>query len=179
MAAVEKLLTAALVEIRTEDPENWAALFCMNAYYAELDSRFESGFQSELSLTLGSDDLTEPAGLLVVAYLRNEPIGCGALKFRDGGLADVKRMWLAPEIRGREIGRRLLEDLESRARSRGRHSLRLDTHRHLEEAISLYRTSGLRAVAAYNQEPYANHWFMKRLSRTSSFARKVTKTKRK
>ena len=93
----------------------------------------------------------------MVTYLRNEPIGCEALKFRDGGLADVKRMWVAPEVRGLGIGRRLLGDLESRARSRGCHSLRLDTNRHLEEAISLYRTSGFREMAAYNQEPYANH----------------------
>ena len=86
---------------------------------------------------------------------------------------------MTPAARGRGIGRRLLDDLESRARSRGCHSLRLDTNRHLEEAISLYRTSGFREVAAYNKEPYANHWFIKRLSKTSSFARKATKAKRK
>lgn len=166
MATVGKLLTTPLVEIRVEGPESRGARFCMNAYYTELDSRFESGFDRELSLTLGSDDLTESAGLLAVAYLRNEPIACGALRFRDGGVADVKRMWVAPQARGLGIGRRLLEELESRARSRGCHLLRLDTNRHLEVAINLYRTSGFREVAAFNKEPYAHYWFEKRLSRS-------------
>jgi DNA-binding MarR family transcriptional regulator/GNAT superfamily N-acetyltransferase len=178
MTTVEKLLTRALVEIRVEGPETRGSLFCMNAYYAELDSRFETGFDRELSLTLGRDDLTEPAGLLAVAYLRNEPIACGALKFRDGGVADVKRMWVAPQARGLGIGRRLLEELESRARGRGCSLLRLDTNRHLEVAISLYRTSGFREVAAFNKEPYAQYWFEKRLSKSTP-VKKVPKVKRK
>jgi DNA-binding MarR family transcriptional regulator/GNAT superfamily N-acetyltransferase len=179
MATVEKLLTEALVEIRSEDPESRAALYCMNSYYAELDSRFEAGFHPETSLTVSSDDLTLPAGLLLVAFLRNEPVGCGALKFQGDDSANVKRMWVAPEARGLGIGRRLLNELENQARSRGLKSVRLDTNRRLDEAISLYQSSGYKEIAAYNKEPYAHHWFEKQLTKSGSSARKSLKTKRK
>jgi hypothetical protein len=39
--------------------------------------------------------------------------------------------------------------------------LRLETNQALEEAIALYRSSGYREVAAFNDEPYAHHWFEK------------------
>jgi hypothetical protein len=41
--------------------------------------------------------------------------------------------------------------------------LRLETNGSLAEAISLYRTSGYREVDAFNDEPYAHHWFEKTL----------------
>jgi DNA-binding MarR family transcriptional regulator/predicted GNAT family N-acyltransferase len=179
MATVEKLLTEALVDIRVEDPESRAALYCMNAYYAELDTRFEAGFHPELSLTVGGDDLREPSGLLLVAFLRNEPVGCGAIVFASETLATLKRMWVAQEARGLGIGRRILAELENRARSRGTKSLRLDTNRRLEEAINLYQTSGFHEVGAFNTEQYAHHWFEKPLSKSAPSPRKSAKGKRK
>jgi hypothetical protein len=41
--------------------------------------------------------------------------------------------------------------------------LRLETNKALTEAQSLYRSSGYREVRAFNDEPYAHHWFEKRL----------------
>jgi hypothetical protein len=41
--------------------------------------------------------------------------------------------------------------------------LRLETNRALAEAIALYRAAGYREVAAFNDEPYAHHWFEKSL----------------
>ena len=72
-------------------------------------------------------------------------------------------MWVAPAARGTGLGRRLLADLEARARDHGCTRVRLDTNRTLTEAIALYRTSGYREVAAFNDEPYAHHWFEKTL----------------
>jgi DNA-binding MarR family transcriptional regulator/GNAT superfamily N-acetyltransferase len=179
MTTVEKLLTEALVDIRVEDPESRAALYCMNAYYAELDTRFDAGFHPEVSLTVASDDLNGQSGLLLVAYLRNEPVGCGAILFQSQTLAMVKRMWVAPEARGLGIGRRILADLEDRARSRGIKSLRLDTNRRLDEAINLYQTSGFHEVSAFTKEPYAHHWFEKPLTKSTPTPRKSAKAKRK
>jgi ribosomal protein S18 acetylase RimI-like enzyme len=73
-------------------------------------------------------------------------------------------MWVAPEARGLGLGRRLLQELERHARDTGVEVLHIETNRALTEAIELYRSSGYREVEAFNDEPYAHHWFEKRLS---------------
>ena len=73
-------------------------------------------------------------------------------------------MWLAPEMRGLGVGRRLLEALEHAACERKMRAIRLDTHESLTEAIRFYRVSGYREVARYNDNPYAHHWFTKTLT---------------
>ena len=57
--------------------------------------------------------MTPPAGLLLVALLDGEPVGCGALKLHGDRPADIKRLWVAPAARGLGVGRRLLADLEA------------------------------------------------------------------
>ena len=72
-------------------------------------------------------------------------------------------MWVAREARGLGLGRRLLRELERHAKEAGAQVVRLETNRTLTEAIQLYRNSGYREVPAFNDEPYAHHWFEKRL----------------
>jgi GNAT superfamily N-acetyltransferase len=152
-----------LVEVGVEDPRSAAARFCLQSYFAELDTRFDSGFDPGQSISADPSELTEPAGLLLVARLRGEPIGCGALKLHGAEPAEVKRMWVAPEARGLGVGRRILEELERHARHRGVAVLRLETNRTLREAAGLYRSAGYAEVAPFNDETYAHHWFEKRL----------------
>lgn len=78
-------------------------------------------------------------------------------------------MWVAPEARGLGVGRRLLEELERLARDRGAAAVRLETNRALTEAIALYRRTGYVEVEAFNEEPYAHHWFEKRLNDLDRF----------
>ena len=79
------------------------------------------------------------------------------------GVGELKRMWTAPEARGLGIARRLLAALEARAREAGLTRLHLETNRTLKEAQALYRRAGYQEVAPFNDEPYAHHWFEKRL----------------
>ena len=151
------------VEIDVEDPESAAARACLTAYVRELDGRFDAGFDPGRSIPADADELREPAGLFLVARLRGEPVGCGALKLHGPEPAEIKRMWVAPVARGAGIGRRILDALEDHARKRGVSVLRLETNRTLEEAIGLYRSAGYAEVDAFNDEPYAHHWFEKRL----------------
>jgi hypothetical protein len=65
MATVERLLTPQLVEIAPEDPTSGAARFCPQSYFAELDTRFDDGFDPDMSIRAESDDLVPPAGLLL------------------------------------------------------------------------------------------------------------------
>ena len=163
MAEVERLLVASAVQVSVRDPRHPDARFCLRAYFSELARRFDGGFDPARSIPADDDELTPPAGLLLVATLHGEPAGCGALKFHDGAPAEIKRMWVTPAARGLGLGRRLLTELEARAAAHGVRTLRLETNRSLGEAIGLYRAAGYREVAAFNDEPYAHHWFEKTL----------------
>lgn len=81
----------------------------------------------------------------------------------EGDTVEIKRMWTAPDARGLGIARRVLRWLESKAREAGLTRLRLETNRALMEAQALYLGEGYREVAPFNAEPYAHHWFEKRL----------------
>jgi GNAT superfamily N-acetyltransferase len=160
--------TADIVEVSEVDPADPAARYCLRQYFSELDRRFETGFDPTRSIPADDHEMRPPRGLFLVASLRAEPIGCGALKFKGGAPPYLKRMWVAESARGLGIGRRLLAELEKRAAEHGARTVRLETNKALTEAISLYRSSGYVEVAPFNDEPYAHHWFEKQLSPTST-----------
>ena len=164
MVDVEQLLTAAMVEVAPIDPAHRHAQHCLQAYFSELDGRFEMGFDPALSIPVDTEELRPPAGLLLVASLRADPVGCGALRFHGKEPAEIKRMWVAKPARGLGIGRRLLGELEDRAAQHGSPAVRLETNKTLTEAISLYRSAGYLEVDPFNDEAYAHLWFEKRIS---------------
>lgn len=163
MAEVDRLLTAATVTLDAVDPDHPDAQHCLRAYFAEVQERFDTGFDPALSLLPDVSELRWPRGLFLVAKLHGEPVGCAGLKLPTGAPAEIKRMWVAPQVRGVGLARRLLADLEARAAEHGRDVLRLDTNKALTEAIGLYHAYGFREVAPFNDEPYAHHWFEKRI----------------
>jgi DNA-binding MarR family transcriptional regulator/GNAT superfamily N-acetyltransferase len=164
MVEVERLLSASMVTIGVEDPTTPDAQWCIAQYFAELNARFEAGFDPSISISADAHELTPPAGALLIARLREQPVGCGALKFHADAPAELKRMWVAPAVRGLGVGRRLLHELEQQAKATGARVIRLETNRTLSEAIELYRRNGYREVEAFNHEPYAHYWFEKQLS---------------
>jgi DNA-binding MarR family transcriptional regulator/GNAT superfamily N-acetyltransferase len=164
MRAVERLMTAAAIELRVVDPAEADARRCLRAYFAELNRRSEIPFDPAQGTSAEPHELRAPSGAFLVAYLGEEPIGCGAVKHHPGALSEIKRMWVAESARGLGIGRRLLEALERLALERGTASVRLDTNENLVEAIAMYRSSGYREIPRFNDEPFAHHWFEKALS---------------
>lgn len=163
MVQVERLLIASMVQITVADPTSQDGRWCIEHYFTELGERFETGFDPTRSISAQAHELMPPSGLLLVAYLREEPVGCGAVKFHENTVGELKRMWVAPRARGLGLGRRLLEALEHEAREAGMTILHLETNRTLIEAIELYRHAGYQEVEAFNDEPYAHHWFEKHL----------------
>jgi GNAT superfamily N-acetyltransferase len=162
MAEVERLLTATRVEIAPADPAGGAARHCLEAYAAELDRRFDGGFDPGAWSPVDDDVMRPPRGLLLLATLRETPVGCGVLRHHDGGWTEIKRVWISPDVRGLGVGRRLMGELEARAAAHGPLA-RLDTNGALGEAVAMYRASGWTEIDAYNDNPYAHHWFEKRL----------------
>jgi DNA-binding MarR family transcriptional regulator/GNAT superfamily N-acetyltransferase len=163
MATVERLLAGAMVELRLTDPEHPDARACLHAYFAELNRRWPAGYDPAAGVSAEPDELRPPAGAFLVAYLHGEPVGCGGVKHLKDGPSDIKRMWVADAARGRGVARRLLAELEDHARRSGATVARLETNRVLTEAIALYRSAGYEEVAPFNDEPFAHHWFARRI----------------
>ena len=163
MTDVERLLRAAAVEIRIEKPDSADAVWCLDQYSRELAQRFEGGYDPNQTRAVSTGELTPPAGCFLVARLDGRPIGCGALKVGPDNIAEIKRIWVLGAVRGLGVGRRILQTLEENAWGYGAALLRLDTNRALKEAQALYRATGYREVAPFNDEPYAHHWFEKTL----------------
>jgi ribosomal protein S18 acetylase RimI-like enzyme len=77
-------------------------------------------------------------------------------------------MWVDRAHRGLGIAGRILDALERHASARGHATVRLYTNRSLDEAKALYRSRGYTEIPRYNDDPYADHWFEKRLSASST-----------
>jgi DNA-binding MarR family transcriptional regulator/GNAT superfamily N-acetyltransferase len=162
MAEIERLLRMAAIDIAVEAPEHPDSRWCLEQYFAELAVRFEEGFDPGKG---GHDpaDMHPPAGWILVARLDGEPVGCGVLKRLDDRTGEIKRVWTAPSARGMGVGGRLMDRLEGLAREAGFGLVRLDTNRALTEAQAMYAKRGYAAIGRYNDNPYAHHWFEKRV----------------
>jgi GNAT superfamily N-acetyltransferase len=153
------------VSIEPADPSSDESQGLLAEYFAELVRRFPDGFDPEAgSTTADPAELSPPRGVfLVVREDDGSAVGCGGVKLIDSGTAEIKRMWLHPSTRGRGLGALLLEALEDTARELGAGHGVLDTNATLEAALGMYRRHGWREVPAYNDNPYATHWFAKEL----------------
>ena len=163
MGEVERLIRAAAVKVRRASPGSAVSRWCLGEYYRELGERFEGGFDPAEGNSDGDKELIPPAGDFVVAWLAGEPVGCGGLKREAGSAGEIKRVWTAPSARGIGVARKVLRALEAVARKQELGTLRLDTNRALNEARAFYRSEGYQEIARYNDNPYAHHWFEKRL----------------
>ncbi|HEY0662253.1 MAG TPA: helix-turn-helix domain-containing GNAT family N-acetyltransferase [Lysobacter sp.] len=163
MAEVECLMRAAGVVVEVSDPAGDDARACIDAYLREIDTRFDAGFDPARGPTADPGELVPPTGAFLLARGDGEALGCGALKVIGAGIGEIKRMWVAPAARGLGIAQRLLDALEQQAVAMHLHTLRLDTNKSLTEALALYANNGYREIARYNDNPYADHWFEKRV----------------
>ncbi|MBV9417127.1 MAG: MarR family transcriptional regulator [Solirubrobacterales bacterium] len=163
MRTVRRLLTTAEIEVSRVDAGSEDAQRCINAYVAELNRRSSIPYDPAAGVSAEPHEMNPPAGLFLVAYLHGEAVGCGGVKHRSGEPSEIKRMWVAEPARGLGIARRLLAELEAEAVKYGARSARLETNGTLVEAIAMYRASGYVEVEPFNDEPFAQHWFEKRL----------------
>jgi ribosomal protein S18 acetylase RimI-like enzyme len=147
------------------DPEDPRAIQAVGDYGAELARRL--GFEASSVTVEGQDAYRRPWGAFFVVQADDRTVGCGAVRsvtLPDGSTAaELKRMWLSPELRGRGVGRSLLDRLHAAARELGHDRAVLDSRRELETALSLYRSAGYEEVAPFNANPDATVWMSRRL----------------
>ncbi|MGY3590021.1 DNA-binding MarR family transcriptional regulator/GNAT superfamily N-acetyltransferase [Bradyrhizobium sp. USDA 4341] len=145
------------------DPRSDEARYCLGEYYAELARRFKQGFDVKLSRDPDAKDMVRPRGSFIVAMSDGLPIGCVGLKGSSSEFAEIKRLWVAPSARGLGLGRRLMDAAEKAAGELGIVVLRLDTNSALAEAGQLYRRTGWTEIPRFNDDPYPDLFFEKRL----------------
>ena len=149
--------------VRMVDAGSEPARVAMSRYFAELDARFPTGFRASTSLDDAAAYFNPPNGAFVVAARDDAVLGCAAVQFLDDDRGEIKRMWVAPDARARGVATRLLSYLEELVRASGRETVLLDTNGTLTEAVALYTKNGYRPTERYNDNPYADHWFVKTL----------------
>ncbi len=108
-------------------------------------------------------DFEPPAGVFLLASDDGSELGCGGIRRLTATRYEVKHLWVRPVAQGRGIGTALLAELERRAVAFGATEVVLDTNESLTAAGVLYRSSGYRPIAPYNDNPNANVWLRKKL----------------
>jgi putative acetyltransferase len=107
-----------------------------------LDEYQLSLYPAESNHLLDVDSLCGADIRFFVARWNEVVVGCGALRIDPAGYGELKRMYVAPHIRGRRLGKQILDKLEAQALREGCTWLRLETGIHQPEALGLYRASG-------------------------------------
>jgi GNAT superfamily N-acetyltransferase len=120
------------------------------AEYDEVAGRALSGGPSATP-----QDFSPPGGAYVVGFVDGVPVCGGGIKALPDGIAELKRMYVAPPFRGQGLARALLGALEDAARELGHRAVRLDSQ---SATWPLYRSAGYGEIPDYNDNPHADHW---------------------
>ena len=152
------------LDLRDEPFDSPAATALIAAFAEEIASLYP-GWTPATGPRATAGDFAPPSGGFVVAYEGGRPVGCGGVKSLDGRDAEVKRLYVAPEARGRGVARAILSRLEEVAAATGHAIVRLDTGDRLPGALALFRSAGYREIDDYNGNPVASYWLEKPLTR--------------
>jgi len=159
--------------IAREAHDSPAAAALWRAYYTEVSDRWyqlhegratdPDELEHQIVAADTGDDLAPPAGALFVARYAGEPAGTAGVRLLDPATAELTRVFLRKELRGRGGAPLLVSAAEDAARALGAERVVLDTRNDLVEARSLYSRLGYAETEPHNAKMYAEHWFAKRL----------------
>ncbi|MGE0040644.1 MAG: GNAT family N-acetyltransferase [Vicinamibacterales bacterium] len=101
-----------------------------------------------------------PGGILLVAWRLGTPLGMVACRAREGGRAEMKRLYVRPEARGQGLGRALVDAVLAAAREAGHREMVLDTLPEMRGAQALYEEAGFVPIAPYYDTPITGTRFL-------------------
>jgi putative acetyltransferase len=149
---------AGALEIAPEPITSDVAAALIAALNLELSARYPE--PGATHFRLDPSDVATGTGVFLVARWLGRPVACGALRhLREAGLTqelgpgvgELKRMYVAPDVRGQGIGRALLARLEAEAHMLGLTRLVLETGTRQSEALALYHAAGFTGIPAYGE----------------------------
>jgi putative acetyltransferase len=116
-------------------------------------------FDQELASLPG--DYAPPEGRLLLATYEGQLAGCVALHKIEGGICEMKRLYLRPQFRGKRLGRALADRIIAEARQIGYQRMRLDTVEPvMKDAVAMYRKIGFKEVPPYRANPITGALYM-------------------
>jgi putative acetyltransferase len=118
----------------------------------QLDWYLTSLYPAESNHILTVEALRRPNVTFLIACANGRMAGCGSY-VNQGDYAEIKRMFVLPEFRGMQIGRKLLHELEARARAAQLTSALLETGISQPEALRLYEKAGYRKRGPFGSYP--------------------------
>ncbi len=127
-----------MLSIQSEPPDSAEALALIEA----LDTHLAGLYAPENRHGLPVAALLNRSVTFLVARFDGIAVGCGAVKFVSADYAEVKRMYVPPQWRGRGVAQALLRHLERLSQQNGFRILRLETGIHQPEAVRLYEGMG-------------------------------------
>lgn len=143
------------------------------AYYTEVSDRYyllhegrrtdPAELEREIAARTGSE-LAPPDGRLLVARHEGAAAGSAGIRLLDPTTAELTRVFVHEELRGRGGAPRLVTAAEDAARDLGARAMILDTRHDLVEARALYARLGYEETDPHNDDKYAEHWFRKNLN---------------
>jgi len=136
------------LRIQSERPDSAVA----SALIAELDAVLKPHYPPQSRHGYSVEKLIQQKVAFFVAYLEEQAAGCGGVQLFGSEYAEIKRMYVRPEFRGRGVGKRLLAHLEAYALEHGILVLRLETGVFQTEAIGLYQSFGFQRIPPFG--PY-------------------------
>jgi pimeloyl-ACP methyl ester carboxylesterase/GNAT superfamily N-acetyltransferase len=153
-------LSIRVQEGRFDTPEP-AAL--VSEYVAEIKAMYPE-WTPDVPPRMDARDVEPPDGRWLIAYRNGRAVGCAGLKRLDEQTAEIKRIYVRPEARGDGVARALITRVEELARETGYTTIRLDTGAKQQASVALFLSSGYQAIADYNGNPVAAHWFEKQIA---------------
>jgi ribosomal protein S18 acetylase RimI-like enzyme len=151
-----------IFEIRPATATDIPAVRHMLGEYVEwigLDLAFQE-IDAELSGLPG--EYAPPGGALFVATAGTRYLAMIALRPSEGSIAEMKRLYVRPDARGRGLARALIARVCDHARAMGYTEIRLDTLPKMGDAQALYEGLGFTDIAPYYETPIAGTRFMAR-----------------
>jgi putative acetyltransferase len=132
---------------------------------AQLDAEIGKRYPGEPINGVEPDEFRASGGYFVIGYWSAQAVGCGAFRPYDETTVEIKRMFVAPDFRGRGIARAILNAVETEARRRGYKRSILETANRQPEAVALYRSCGYHDIPKYGHyvDSARSHCFGKEL----------------
>jgi ribosomal protein S18 acetylase RimI-like enzyme len=100
-----------------------------------------------------------PGGCVLLAEVEGQAVGCVALRRLRDRICEMKRLYVQPAFRSRDLGRALAGHVIARARELGYERMRLDTVESMTAANALYESLGFRPIEPYRFNPLAGALF--------------------
>jgi GNAT superfamily N-acetyltransferase len=119
----------------------------------KLNAELRARYPHEVShhVRVDPEEVSPGRGAFLVAYVDEAPVGCGAVRRLKGDEAEIKRMYVVSEMRGRGLGKALVSALEEHARALGIVRLVLETGEMQPEAIGLYASLGFEVIPLFGE----------------------------